>query len=757
LAPTPTIATTPTPIPFEGPLAGLMTKEDYPRVDGSTATIPLSEAVYHLATGATPEEAATDIVHTRTSNSYYRLMNQEVDLLIVYAPSEQVLADIKKDGDRLNIKPIGKDALVFMANAGNPVQTLTQKQLVDIYSGKLTNWAEVGGANKEILAFQRPENSGSQTLMLKLVMGQTPMAIGPNVLYYESMEGILEAMADYNNEGNTLGYSVFYYAQNMYQLPELKFMKVNGVEPSLETIYDNTYPYINEFYAVIRKEEPIDSNAHRIFDWLTGEEGQTLVKDLGYVPVDMKVSDNSDITEVLQEDELPAGYNYVAASYSTHDSLYVGTVTIYNQKWEPNRVFQNAYMQQEIGLLPEDTMLPIGYAIYQKDGSFAMQYGLYSLKEDKFVLPAAYNSLSVLDAKKGYYLVSDEEGNHVIDIHGKRIISGFMMGEGLGISKRGDYYWLYDYVMEEGKEIYRIFDADFNLMKEFYKDYNECELYEDDGTVYFSRSMFMEHFGYPEDPLKEFYLQSYRDGEALFSVYYDGASVVLDKKLNVLAEKSKEVEDNSFFDVYDDIFSRSVYNNATYSETGLFYDKKGKLILDKDGNSYTNIVGDLYWRSRAQMEYEQVLYGVSDHKLRIYRYNDGSRRNIDLGDWDLVVVAYVNNDIVVVNKLGNTQKSRVYKGNTLLCEKDGWYNISSFQSIDRTDLILLENYGDYSQGYNYILLNNKGELIYESPYLEKIMSIDDKYIQLERGNYWGVIDYQGNYIIRAIKNGLIND
>jgi hypothetical protein len=345
----------------------------------------------------------------------------------------------------------------------------------------------------------------------------------------------------------------------------------------------------------------------------------------------------------------------------------------------------------------------------------------------------------------------------VIDIRGKRILSGFMMGEGLGISKRGDYYWLYDYSVKESKEVYRIYDTDLHLIKEFYKDYNECELYEDDGTVYFSKSMFLEHFGLPEDPLKEFYLQSATDGEALFAVYYDGVSMVLDRKLNVLAEKDKSVGDNSFFEVYDNIFSSSVYNNVTYSQKGLFYDKKGKLILDKDGNSYTNIAGDLYWGSRTQKEKQQVLYGVTDHKLRIFRYNDGSRRNINIGEWDLVTVSYLSDDIVVVNQLGETQKSRVYKGNTLVCEKNGWYNPSSFSSMAGTDLILLENYGDYNQGNNYILLNKKGEIIYESPYLEKIRSIDDNYIQLERGNYWGVIDYEGNYIIRTIRNGLSND
>ena len=64
-------------------------------------------------------------------------------------------------------------------------------------------------------------------------------------------------------------------------------MGVDGVLPSTRTIYDGSYPLTNAFYAVVRTDEPADSNARKIFDWLTGENGQQLVLDLGYVPVQM--------------------------------------------------------------------------------------------------------------------------------------------------------------------------------------------------------------------------------------------------------------------------------------------------------------------------------------------------------------------------------------------------------------------------------------------------------------------------------------
>lgn len=262
-----------------------LSPEDYPRVDGSTATIPLSMAAYMAITNSTIEEAEATIIHTKTANSYQRLINNEVDLLIVYSAPESIEEEIRRSGVDLNIKPIGKDALVFIANESNPVSNLTTEQIIDIYTGEITNWSELDGEDLPIVAFQRPDDSGSQTLMKSLVMKEVEMVDAPVYQRPAEMGMLIDSIAQYNNEANAIGYSVYYYAKNMYAQPGLKFLEVDGVEPNNATIQKGEYPHVKDFYAVIRKNDDIDSSAYRVFEWLTSKAGQKLVSDSGYVSV----------------------------------------------------------------------------------------------------------------------------------------------------------------------------------------------------------------------------------------------------------------------------------------------------------------------------------------------------------------------------------------------------------------------------------------------------------------------------------------
>ncbi len=760
--PTPTEVLIPSLDVFTGPLANTMRKEDYPIVDGSTATIPLSEAVYKLATGASDEEAAEAIVHTKTSNSYYRLVNREVDLLIVYEPSEEVVGYMEENGYNLNIKPIGKDALVFMANASNPVESLTHDQLVQIYSGQINSWKDVGGSDMELLAFQRPVNSGSQTLMQKLVMKEKAMAEGPSVQYYAEMGDILEAMADYSNEGNTLGYSVFYYAKNMYQMPELKFMKVNGIEPSLETIYDSSYPYINEFYAVIREDEPKDSNAHKIFDWLTSMEGQSLVKEMGYVPVNMTFEDHTAQYEVITNYTIPDQYNYILSSFTdyNYDEPELATVIIYDGNFKIQRIFSDVSYINQNGLVPENSLIIIESAT-QTDASYDLKYGLYSLATDEFILPPEYSNMSLLDEEKGYYIVNKDGKNQVVDLSGKVLLSGLDSGD-LGGRKEGDRYHLYYINYEPWEETHFLYDQNFKFIKEYVVDYYyDIRLCDSNGELFLSKEIFCDKFGYPNDPEEVFMLDNYQEGNQLFSVIYMDTAMVLDRDLNVLAQRTIDWESypDYRYIVFEDIFKVDGYDAVQLINVNEFRNNKGNLITDKNGRSYNDISSYYWYTYTGDGNEREVLYTFEDGIMYIYTYYSQRQYKINLMEWQEAEVILVWNDILVIgNKEHENYKTRIYKGYELLYELEGDYRYyyPGKSRMPNLECLILENYEGYYRNY-YVIIDKKGKLLYQSTVPEGMIKVDQDLIQTNRGNYTYVVDYQGNVIIKTLKNDLRND
>jgi phosphate transport system substrate-binding protein len=260
-------------------------QETYPRVDGSTATIPLSENIAGKLLNLTPEKSKQFIKHNTTHKAYVNLIEGKADIIFVTEPSIDELELAKKSGIELEVVPVVKEAFVFLVNKENPVDTISVKQLQDIYEGKIKNWRELGGPDKEIIPYQRPENSGSQTNMLNMVMKGLDIMDAPKELKPAEMSGLIEVIAAYDNSDKAIGYSVYYFANSMYNKETIKFVKVNGFEPNNETIKSDQYPFTSAYYAVLNKAEAMDSSARKLLAWILSDEGQMLAEQSGYVPL----------------------------------------------------------------------------------------------------------------------------------------------------------------------------------------------------------------------------------------------------------------------------------------------------------------------------------------------------------------------------------------------------------------------------------------------------------------------------------------
>ncbi|MCD1124981.1 PstS family phosphate ABC transporter substrate-binding protein [Jinshanibacter sp. LJY008] len=269
--------------PLSSP-ATISIDKNWPRIDGATAAYPVyASAVQALYKGLDKNSVTPYISSRRTPEAYKALIAGETDLIFVAQPSEQQKKLAAENGLTLTMTPFAREAFVFIAHKDNPVKNLSVEQIRDIYAGQITNWQAVGGQNINIIPYQRPEDSGSQTTMLAKVMQGTAMRAPLESEMAQGMGGIIRRVANYQNTTNALGYSFRYYASQMNHNDRLQLLSVNGIAPTAENIHNGSYPFsVNVYMVTARQPGP---NTQKLMDWFLSPQGQKLIEDAGYVPI----------------------------------------------------------------------------------------------------------------------------------------------------------------------------------------------------------------------------------------------------------------------------------------------------------------------------------------------------------------------------------------------------------------------------------------------------------------------------------------
>ena len=268
--------------------ASLQLDEKLPVVDGAAAVFPVYSAFVNAVYYPTSVTLGDGIFeYNNTSLGYRKLAQKETDIFFGAYPSEEQIAYAKEQGTEFEFTEIGTEAFVFFVHKDNPIDNLTTEQIQDIYSGKITNWKDVGGADEKIVAFQRNEGSGSQS-MLKRFMGDKEIMDAPSEQVNDLMSGIIDVVSKYQNKTSSIGFSFRYYLEGIIKNPDIKMLSIDGNKPSVESIKDGSYPITTPLYAVTWKDNPKE-NVKLLLDWVLSSEGQEIIEKTGYVGV--KVSE----------------------------------------------------------------------------------------------------------------------------------------------------------------------------------------------------------------------------------------------------------------------------------------------------------------------------------------------------------------------------------------------------------------------------------------------------------------------------------
>ncbi|MBN2003349.1 MAG: phosphate ABC transporter substrate-binding protein [Anaerolineae bacterium] len=214
------------------------------------------------------------------------LINSTVDIANA---SRQIKSEEIESARANGIEPvefvIARDAIAIVVNPENPVNELTLQQISDIYSGKITNWSEVGGDDRPIVLLSRETNSGTHTYFLEEVLrlgnADDKTLFSPDTLLLPSSEGI---GVEVRQNPNAIGYDGLGYVTD-----DMKKVSVSAGpdqpywQPTVETVNAGQYPIARDLY-MYTAGDPQDQ-IKTYLDWILGPEAQQIVLDLGFVPI----------------------------------------------------------------------------------------------------------------------------------------------------------------------------------------------------------------------------------------------------------------------------------------------------------------------------------------------------------------------------------------------------------------------------------------------------------------------------------------
>ena len=180
---------------------------------------------------------------------------------------------------------IAGDAIAIIVNRENPVSELTIQQISDIYSGKITNWSEVGGEDRPIVKLSRETNSGTHVYFLEEVVRQgdknSTLLFSPDTLLLPSSEGIIVEVRD---NPNAIGYDGLGYISDEVKVIAIAVNLGDAyILPSIESVLNDQYPIARNLYMYTNGVP--DSHVKEYLDWVLSEEAQQIVTELGFVPI----------------------------------------------------------------------------------------------------------------------------------------------------------------------------------------------------------------------------------------------------------------------------------------------------------------------------------------------------------------------------------------------------------------------------------------------------------------------------------------
>jgi len=187
--------------------------------------------------------------------------------------SSRALKDEEKAGG-LTETILALDGIAIIVNPANTLQDLTLEQIASIYTGEVTNWSELGGADGEIVVIGREAGSGTRD-GFESITGTADACV-----YRQELTSTGDVITTVASNPNAIGYASLASVKDT-----VKALSVGGVAPSNETVLDGSYKVQRPFVLVTKTGEALSQAAQAFFDYVTSADANEIITKAGAVPV----------------------------------------------------------------------------------------------------------------------------------------------------------------------------------------------------------------------------------------------------------------------------------------------------------------------------------------------------------------------------------------------------------------------------------------------------------------------------------------
>ncbi len=244
------------------------------QIAGSTSVQPVAEKLAQEYMKSHPDVK----INVQGGGSGLGIRSTQQEIIEIGTSSKKLNDHESKD---LTEYIIGKEGIVVAVNNKNTVDDLTIDQIRDIFSGKISNWKEVGGSNQEIHVIVREEGSGTRTAFEDIVMDEED--ISPEAIVQSSTEMVKQAV---KQDPQAIGFVSLAHLGD-----DVKALMVGGIAPTEHSISKGTYPIQRPFIFLV-KGEP-EGSLKEFIRWIYSSEGQEVIRSEKIVPFIANVSDDS--------------------------------------------------------------------------------------------------------------------------------------------------------------------------------------------------------------------------------------------------------------------------------------------------------------------------------------------------------------------------------------------------------------------------------------------------------------------------------